>query len=110
MNPTDLVFVFSSGCLSTCRVPGGGTCGQIPGGRVYSVTSRDAGGDRHRGHGEWGDGGAGGPHADPHQPTHPLHPAQADCTFRSRGLTAQLGGHEIIRKMHHCELTALPGA
>lgn len=55
MNPTDLVFVFSSGCLSTCRVPGGGTCGQIPGGRVYSVTSRDAGGDT----GVMGSGGMG---------------------------------------------------
>lgn len=43
MNSTNLVFVFSSGCLPTRRVPDGGACGQIPEREVVSAISRDAG-------------------------------------------------------------------
>lgn len=43
MNSTNLVFVFSSGCLSTCRVPDGGTWGHSPKREAVSVTSQKAG-------------------------------------------------------------------
>lgn len=63
LNSTNLAFVFSSGCLSTCRVPDGGACGQIPKREVLVLFPEMQGPCGVSGGGSWR------PHSDPHSPS-----------------------------------------
>lgn len=76
MNSTNLAFVFSSGCLSTCRVPDGGTWGQNPKREVVSVISQNLGG-----HGE-----ARGREPAVHLPTTSQEPLGTLCAESTLGL------------------------
>lgn len=63
LNSTNLAFVFSSGCLSTRRVPDGGAWGQIPKREVLALFPEMQGPCGVSGGGSWR------PHSDPHSPS-----------------------------------------